>query len=136
MATADNPETLPVDAAARHLAHAVGKPRSGSLLLVCSGSKRDFAGQVAAALKDEGVAAYVLEIPAHPEPNQYGPVSRLIREIAPDWGLRFLVSPRDARFLFDVVGRPDTGMKVHSQHFFSDFCMSLPGFIRTQSADP
>ncbi len=121
--------------AAMNLARRVGRPPSGSALLVCSASKRGFAVKIAEALADEGVSTFTLELPGGRPPSQSEPLRRLIHELPATWGLGFLMAPRDAGFMFDVVGRPDTGMKIDSKHFFCDWCMSLPGFIRTNSAD-
>lgn len=127
------------EAAARNIARGLGRPPSLSALVVCSAVKRGFADRVASALGEVGISASVSELAGVEDSARCERLLRLrhlLPEIAPTWGLVFLIAPSDAAFLFDVVGRPDRGIRIASDHLYADFLMSLPGLIRTMSADP
>jgi hypothetical protein len=122
--------------AARNIARAIGTPASLSAMIVCSASKRDFAAQVAAELSGDGIFAYTLGLAGDRDQAKWEPLKRMIGGIASTWALGFFISWQDSGFLFDVVGRPDTGIKIRCDHLYCDFCIRLPGLIRTASADP
>lgn len=58
-----------------------------------------------------------------------------IRNIEAHQCLIFLVHIKDAPFLFETVGRPDTGIKISEEFMFSDWLMGTPSLIRLHSAD-
>lgn len=59
----------------------------------------------------------------------------LIGELSGTWGLVFLLHPVHAPFLFETVGRPDYGIKLPSEHFFSDWLIRPGSLIRTYGID-
>ncbi len=121
--------------AAANIAVAIGKPRSGSALVVCSPVKKSLAEEVCRELLAVGVSPSLLDLgdasPGH-DPES---VKARVRQVASSWGVAVLASWRDAEFVFDVVGRPDRGIKLPQEHLYCDFCLSLPGLVRTTGVD-
>lgn len=65
----------------------------------------------------------------------YAEVKSLLQKVSGKGGLIFLVNVKDAPFLFETVGRPDTGIKLSKEFMFSDWLMKPPSLIRLHSAD-
>lgn len=81
------PEHVGRDAAARavrNIVHRIGRPASLSAMIVASASKRDFAAQVAAALREDGISAYPLELAGEQDPAKWEPLRRLMLKALTD----------------------------------------------------
>lgn len=58
--------------AARNIAKRIGRPPSGKALVVTSQGKAEFAREIVLALKEGGVAAYLLELPGNTGQAEWG----------------------------------------------------------------
>ena len=108
--------------AATNVAAAIGRPPSGTVLIVHSPAKATFAEALGAELGRRKLAW---------ECQDLGPISPAARQslgeslagLAADTGLALLMDPPDAGFLFEHVGRPDRGPRLAAEHLFCDWLM-------------
>ncbi|MGI5915549.1 MAG: hypothetical protein ACOX9A_03765 [Anaerolineae bacterium] len=117
--------------AAQNIATAVGRPPAGSALVICSSGKAALAGRVGEALDAGGVPAHVVRL----SPERAAGLADMVRRLAPAWGLVLLIEPPDAGWLFETVGRPDTGILVPDAHLFCDWVMRPDALLRTCAVD-
>jgi hypothetical protein len=114
------------------MAAAIGHPPAGSALVICSPGKAALAGQVSVALERQGLPAHVMRLWAGAAARN---LAGMVRRLAPTWGLVLLIEPGDADWLFETVGRPDTGLLVPEAHLFCDWLMGLDSLLRVYSID-
>lgn len=51
------------------------------------------------------------------------------------YGLILLFSPEHANFMFEIVGRPDRGIKLSTKHLFCNWLMPFDGLLHTYGVD-
>lgn len=121
--------------AAANIARCIGIPPARSVLVTYSPPKRGLAERVCKELRGRGLQARLIELTVGDGGGSLEPTKDLVRSVAGSWGLVFLISYSQAQFVFDVVGRPDRGIKLPQDHMYCDYCMSLPGLVRAKGID-
>lgn len=120
--------------AAENIVQKVDQAASNSVLIVCSKGKKDFASWIIKTLEDRKIHHYQLILGGKPGSN-INYFQTLIKDLAKDWGLIFLIDPPDAPFLFATVGRPDKGIQISEDYLFCDWLAKIETTIRTNNID-
>ena len=125
-------ETLKL--AAKNIAQKVGNPPSKSILIVCSKNKLDIARMIFDELEKRSIESHLILLGTKIN-SGVEHLQPLIKNLAGDWGLILLIQPEHASFLFETVGRPDTGLKISSEYLFCDWLIRPSSLIRTYGID-
>lgn len=109
----------------------IGIPPAGAARIVYADSKAGLAQAVGAELARIGVLAELVAADAIDDAG----LAAELATLRPDEGQVILLAPRHAPVLFQVVGRPDQGIRVPMRHRFCDWLMPLDGLVRTRCVD-
>lgn len=117
--------------AAANIVGEMDVPPAGSSRVVYAEGKVRLAEAIGAELERIGV---VVTLVAADAMDAVGLETELASAL-PDQGQVILLAPRHAAALFQVVGRPDTGIKVPMCYRFCDWLMPMDGIVRTHCVD-
>ena len=120
--------------AAGNIARIVGYPPDSSVLILYCEGKDDIAQKISEEFEKKEVECHLLRV-GNKLDSGSDRFQAIIGELSGSWGLVFLLNPVHAPFLFETVGRPDYGIKLSSQHFFSDWLIRTGSLIRTYGID-
>jgi len=120
--------------AAANIAATIGRPPSGSALIVHSWGKASLAEALREQLAKRGIAASCCDLGSLAPDERRRPGSSLA-SLAAHTGLIILADAADGEFVFGYVGRPDRGLRLPVRHFFCDWTMGLDGLVRTYAVD-
>lgn len=120
--------------AARNIALEVASPPARFALVICSTDKLALAQAVAGELEARNVEHRLLEL-GREGPQADDALVALARDVAREGRLVLLLQPEHAPFLFELAGRPDRGLKLPLERFFSDWLMSPAGVVQTYGVD-
>jgi len=120
--------------AARNIAHQVASAPGRPTLVVCSKDKEQLARMIAREIETGGGECHVLRLGRQIDLARR-PLRALVRETAREGALVLLLAPEHASFLFDVVGRPDHGLKVPPERLLCDWLIRPASLLRTYAID-
>lgn len=128
-------ELIPfVEQAAGNIARSIGIPASRSVTVLYSPSKAFIANAVTAELRK--LDLQVRDMLAVEGDESIGDlVTRILRRIEGTSGYIVLLDTSLTAIVFEVLGRPDQGIKLGSDHLFCDWFIGLAGLIRTYAVD-
>jgi hypothetical protein len=121
--------------AASNIINKVNNTPSKSILVVASKDKKDFASWIIEELENRKINHNLLLIGCKLDSNIV-PFQTLIRTIANNWGLIFLIGSQDAPFLFETIGRSDLNTNVKPiDPLFCNWLIKTESIIRTYGID-
>ncbi|MBT4482361.1 MAG: aminopeptidase [Candidatus Latescibacteria bacterium] len=120
--------------AAHNIVSKVSEAPSGSVVVVCSKDKENLAIWITHELEKQRIPYSLFNL-GDKSNSDVARIQSLIKDGTGKRGFIFLIQLVDASFLFENVGRPDTGLKISNEYLFCDWLMSTPGLIRLFSAD-
>jgi hypothetical protein len=120
--------------AAENMIREMGEPPSGNVLIICSHEEAALSAQLAAVLDEQSIENHTLTLGLRLS-SSLDELRHLVENIAGRWGLIVLLQPQHASFLFKVVGRPDSGIRIPEKYLLCDWLTTLPALIRTYDID-
>jgi hypothetical protein len=105
------------------------------ILIVASSSKRVLAEEIARQALVQKLSPDLLLLPADSKLDSALIEERVHKAIKLS-GMVWLIDEKDNGLLFSIVGRPDQGIKIPTEHFFCDWLADISSTIRTQAVDP
>ncbi|HWI62752.1 MAG TPA: hypothetical protein VNT75_12980 [Symbiobacteriaceae bacterium] len=120
-----------LERAAENIARCVGTPASGTVTLLQSPGRAVIGGAVAAALNRRNIEVHTVLV-ANGDADV---VKRTLERVEGTSGYVILLEHSFAPTVFDVLGRPDQGLKHDCRHLFCDWFLSPAGLLRTYAVD-
>ena len=121
----DNPT---ISLATRNITYQIQDTTLARYLVINSYDKREIANWIVDDLTNRGLENVQFSISKNF--NSSGHLKKIIESWMLDWAMIFLISPGDASFLFETVGRPDIGIYLPETTFFSDWLIKSESLVR------
>lgn len=121
--------------ASRNIVKKVDRGSGQPILIVASSSKRVLAEEIARQALAQKLSPDLLLLPGDSKLD-FAVVKERVQKATKLSGMVWLIDEKDNGLLFSIVGRPDQGIKIPTEHLFCDWLADMSSTIRTQAIDP
>ncbi|NLM98165.1 MAG: hypothetical protein GX175_11260, partial [Halanaerobiaceae bacterium] len=113
----------------------IGNPGSGIIYIFTSKGKYNFARQLHDDIKAHGFQGRLFLLDTILNETNLNRFKEQLIGISDDYGIIFLIESNCRKNYFDIFGRPDSGLILKPEHFFSDLFLPLDSLIRIYGID-
>lgn len=117
--------------AATNIAHEVGSPITANVSVVFSPGHAPLAGALQSVLGSRGLTALAVPV----ADGETARVTAVLSRLDPSAGYAVLLKADYAELVFELLGRPDRGLKQPCDHLFCDWFMRPEGLVQTYAVD-
>lgn len=121
-------DNLTIGLAARNITYQIQDTTLARYLIINSYDKREIANSMVDDLTNRGLEN--VQISLSKNFNSSEQLKKTIESWISEWAMLFLISPKDASFLFETVGRPDIGIYLPETRIFCDWLIKSESLVR------